>query len=75
MTFDDDMAFLMFDCGRMNVSLLKLGLSWPPPEKITVWGFPMKRTRMSTITDEQRAGMTHVCRAAEFVPDAEGAKA
>ena len=68
MTFDDDMAYLQFDGGLKIVPISALGLSWPPPEKIEVAGFPMQRTRLSSLTDEQRKGMTHVCRAAEYKP-------
>lgn len=69
MTFDDDMAWLMFDGGKKIVPLKSLGLDWPPPEVIEVAGFKMKRARLSTITDEQRQAMTHVCRGAEYFPE------
>lgn len=68
MTFDDDMAFLQFDGGLKRVPLKSLGLSWPPPENINIGGFQMTRSRMSDLTDEQRAEMTHVCRCAEYLP-------
>lgn len=68
MTFDDDMLALEFDGGRKLVPLKKLGLEWPPPDKIEVAGFPMKQTRRSQLTDEQRQDMTHVCRCAEYRP-------
>ena len=66
MTFDDDMAKLIFDGGEKWASLKSLGLEWPPPEEIVVLGFPLKRIRMSSITDEQRSDMTHVFRGAEY---------
>lgn len=68
MTFEDDMAYLQFDGGLKIVALKKLGLEWPPPENIVVAGFPMTQTRRSQLTDEQREGMTHVCRCAEYRP-------
>lgn len=68
MTFDDDVAYLMFDGGRRIYTLKSLGLDWPPPELISVQGFDMKLARRSQIPDELRAKMTHVCRAAEYFP-------
>jgi hypothetical protein len=67
-TFDDDMAFLMFAGGRKIVSLKKLGLTWPPPAEFYFLGFKLKLTRHSELTDEQRESMTHVCRCAEYFP-------
>lgn len=69
MTFDDDLAILVFDHRTLRPSLKSLGLSWPPPERIEVSGFSMTLNRMSQLTDEQRAGMTHVCRCAEYFPE------
>ena len=68
MTFDDDMLRLNFDGGSKMISLAKLGLEWPPPETIDVLGFTMHRISYSAITDEQREGMTHVFRGAEYEP-------
>lgn len=68
MTFDDDTLILMFDGGRKIAYVKKCGLQWPPPELIEIQGFKMRQTRRSEITDEQRAGMTHVCRCAEYYP-------
>lgn len=69
MTFNDDLLILVFDGATKRPSLQSCGLEWPPPERIEILGFTMVRTRMSAITDEQRAGMTHVCRAAEYIPE------
>jgi hypothetical protein len=68
MTFDDDFIRVCFQTGQRNYVLKSLGLAWPPPELIDIAGFQFKRSSMSSITDEQRAGMTHVCRGAEYVP-------
>lgn len=68
MTYDDDLAILTFEHGTLRPSVKSLGLSWPPPEKIEAFGIPMERVRMSQLTDEQRADMTHVLRAAEYKP-------
>lgn len=79
-TFDDD--FIRFDLSdgtTPNVPLVALGLEWPPPERLYMdsetvreatdqdapWEV-MRQVRRSQITDELRAGMTHVCRGAEY---------
>ena len=67
MTFDDDFVRLVFDGGAKTFRCAALGLDWPPPETINVAGFRMRRERFSALTDEQRSGMTHVCRGAEYV--------
>lgn len=69
MTFDDDHLVLEFDGGTKRVLLKKIGIDWPPPERINVMGFDMVQTRRSQLTDEQRAEMTHVCRGAEYYPE------
>lgn len=69
MTFDDDTIILVFTGGKRYHSVKKLNLSWPPPEHVEYYGFRMRRSRMSEITDEQRRGMTHVARCAEYVVD------
>ena len=69
MTFDDDSLSLMLEGGRKIVPLKQLGLDWPPPERINVLGFDFVRSRLSAITDEQRQGMTHVLRGAEYYPE------
>ncbi len=74
MTFDDDYIQLQLATGPMRVSCKHLGIDWPPPEFIEISGGPystpkFKRLRYSAITDEQRAGLTHVCRGAEYAHD------
>lgn len=67
MTFDDDFVRLNFSGGRhMNVLLKKLDLEWPPPERLHLNAIEFKRIGLSSITDEQRGEMTHVCRGAEY---------
>lgn len=68
MTYDDDFILLRTASGPRRIFCEKLGVSWPPPEKLDFLGFPFVRERMSEITDEQRADMTHVCRGAEYFP-------
>jgi hypothetical protein len=72
MTYDDDFVVLRFDHGTVRQPCAALGLSWPPPERIDAFGILMRRERHSSITDEQRAAMTHVCRGAEYVVAAIG---
>lgn len=68
MTFDDDFVLV----GAIRATLKSLGLEWPPPpfmrinNHVDLPDFFVKRLRMSEITDEQRATMTHVCRGAEY---------
>jgi hypothetical protein len=69
MTFDDDYMRFVFEHGRKDVSCKAAGVSWPPPETVEVLGFRMRLRRRSEITDEQRAGLTRVCRGAEYVVD------
>jgi len=67
MTFDDDYIRLVFDHGVKNVSCKAVGIEWPPPLTLDVGGFIMVRSRYSSLTDEQREGMTHICRGAEYL--------
>lgn len=71
MTFDDDMVTINFTNGPVRQTCIALGLEWPPPEFIIIFGFTFKRLRLSSISDEQRASMTNVCRGAEYGPDEE----
>lgn len=71
MTFDDDYMHLVFDHGVKNVTCKSVGIEWPPPPMLDVGGFIMVRNRYSSITDEQREGMTHICRGAEYLPSKE----
>lgn len=66
MTFDDDFVRLLTPFGDKLALLEQIGVSWPPPEKICLHGATFKRLRMSEITDERRAEMTHVARGAEY---------
>lgn len=74
MTFDND--FMRLE--GLNITLKSIHLEWPPPPFLKLYrpvatGLPpeeltYKRVRCSEITDEQRAGMTHVARGAEYLP-------
>lgn len=68
MTFEDDFVQLNFDGGTKRPTCKSLGVEWPPPPEIVVAGFVFKLIRHSEITDEQREGMTRVCRGAEYKP-------
>jgi len=77
MTYEDD--YCQFDFGELGIKRITckdVGVDWPPPTCISVQimdGKKLMRTidfeciNHSQITDEQRAGMTHVCRGAEYV--------
>lgn len=79
MTFDDDFIRLMLSIGHRNIPLTAVGLEWPPPERIYLDRAGIREAQegddptavmvqvsMSEITDDDRAGMTHVCRGAEY---------
>jgi len=68
MTFDDDYLRVHFLTGYKNIICKSLGINWPPPEILNIGGFDFKRIRYSQITDEQRDGMEHICRGAEYKP-------
>jgi hypothetical protein len=78
-TFDDDFVRFNLLFGAENIACVKLGLEWPPPERIVIEHGRVRAAtdddpassvlimdRMSEITDEERATMTHVCRGAEY---------
>lgn len=80
-TFPDDFVRLHLGIGTRDIPLGALGLEWPPPDRIVIDpgrgareptpddppAFIMRRVSHSRITDDQRAGMTHVARGAEYV--------
>lgn len=72
MTFNDDFMQMEFNGQIMRALCVDLGIVWPPPEFLPVVFDGQKRfiTRVSysSITDEERADMTHVCRGAEYRP-------
>lgn len=79
MTFDDDLLILQMPSGPHRVRCTQLGIQWPPPTTLRLRGFEapfsdidFRLLRMSAITDDQRASMTHVCRAAEYVYASKG---
>jgi hypothetical protein len=66
MTFDDDFIRLPMMVGDVNIPAVRLGVEWPPPDELIINGLIYRQIRCSEITDEQRAGMTHVARGAEY---------
>ena len=66
MTFDDDFILIKFEGGPKRFTCNAAGLTWPPPEGLNISGFVYKQTRRSQLTDEQRSGMTHIVRGAEY---------
>lgn len=74
MTFDDDFLLFHLPSGDKRFRCLDLGIQWPPPTTIRLRGFEpphadldFRLLSMSSIYDEDRAGMTHVCRGAAYV--------
>lgn len=79
MTFDDDFLIFQMPTGPRRVLLSALGLHWPPPTTLRLRGFEppysdidFRLLTMSTITDQERANMTHVCRGAQYVYASKG---
>ena len=68
MTFDDDFLVLHTESGVRRPTCRSIGIEWPPPETLDFLGFKWKQIRRSQITDEERSGMTHVMRGAEYMP-------
>ena len=76
MTYEDDMIRVRLRDGRRVDFMCKPnGIEWPPPEhlylRIPIIGGGEDRAHAvrlsySAITDEQRSGMTHVFRGAEY---------
>lgn len=79
MTFDDDFIQLELASGTHRMFCSRVGLTWPPPERLTFDEGGMRianhddpdervlvRETMSIISDEQRAEMTNVCRGAVY---------
>lgn len=73
MTFDDDFVLLNIATGPLRITCKRLGIHWPPPETLLVESIGMEFTRLrhSSISDKERAGMTRVCRGAEYEPKRE----
>lgn len=67
MTFDDDEIHLQFSQGTRVVKCLHMGLDWPPPKRISVFGFGMRLLRCSSMTDAQRASKPNMVRSAEYI--------
>jgi hypothetical protein len=66
MTFDDDFVRLQLIAGTRDTFCKTLGMDWPPPERIRVNGEDLVLVSYSLITDDERAGMTHVARGALY---------
>lgn len=73
MTFDDDFVRLNLPEATINMPCKDIGVEWPPPDvlmvKVGSTIVAMTRSSHSQITDEQRRGMTNVCRGAEYRVD------
>lgn len=50
------------------VTCTKLGVEWPPPEKINLNGTEYERVGMSQLTDEQAAASDNIARGAQYTP-------
>ncbi len=68
MTFDDDYVQIG-DPPLARYFCKANGIEWPPPKKIETAHGVYVQVSLSQITDEQRAGMTHVARGALYEPE------
>lgn len=70
MTFDDDFVRVPMMVGEVNIACKSIKTEWPPKEHLTLGsdkgGICYRRVSFSQITDEERAGMTHVARGAQY---------
>lgn len=66
MTFDDDFIQVEFQGGTRRFPCKSIGVEWPPPERLALAGFDLRRVSHSGITDEQRKGMDLICRGALY---------
>ena len=69
MTFDDDFIQLEFAGGARRIACKSMGVTWPPPARLDVAGFPFVRETYSLITAEQRKEMDFLARGARYVPE------
>lgn len=69
MTFEDDYIQVISRKGPIRIACSEIGLDWPPPEILEIEGLRFRQVRRSSITDDQRQGLTHVCRGAEYLLD------
>ncbi len=72
MTFDDDFIQLQTESGPRRFACKENGIEWPPPPIVSFLGFNWYLVGHSEITDEQRAGMTRVCRGAAYSDKPQG---
>lgn len=79
MNWADDFLIFQLPAGQKRVLLKELGLQWPPPRTLRLRGFEPPHTdvdfrllTMSSITDAERANMTHICRGAQYVYASKG---
>lgn len=66
MLFEDDI--IRIESRNLRAVAISDITDWPPPERLVFDGREYERVRFSLITDEERAGMTHVVRGAEYRP-------
>lgn len=66
MTFDSDFCRINFQGGHRDYTCKKLGIKWPPPEELDVYGFIFVRHRMSKLTDKEAKECDFVARGAEY---------
>lgn len=70
MTFDDDFVQVEIPGQQLKrFGCASNGIDWPPPETMPYFNdVLLVRQSMSSITDTERADMTHVARGALYVP-------
>ena len=66
MTLDRDFCMFLFEGGSRPFLCNQLGVEWPPPEELELFGFKFKQIRRSQLTDEQAKDCDFIARGAEY---------
>lgn len=74
MTFEDDFLLFQLPAGPRRLLCVDMGIAWPPPLTIRLRGFEppyrdidFRLLTMSTMTDQERANLSTICRGAQYV--------
>ncbi len=70
-TFNDDMIRVEMEGGTKMFRCKDLGIDWPPPEEIDIYGFTFVKVGQSQLTDKMMETITKVIRGAQYEPKKE----
>lgn len=65
-TMENDFCLFLFEGGKRPFTCNSLGIEWPPPEELELFGFQFKQLRRSQLTDAQAKDCTFIARGAEY---------